>query len=99
MYWRVAKLDPSSQFPSNLRREALVEGRTSMSGEVVQHHSDLLGFGVGLLCQAPYRMSEFLFSATFCNHQLPPSAQWLEAHQDPAHPSSLVLRVEALDAP
>src|SRR5215203_495 len=77
--------------------QALVEGRTTVSGEVVQHYSDLLCLWVVLLNQAPHPMSELPFPSTLGDRQIPPACERLEAHENPAHPSPLVLRVEALD--
>src|SRR5215216_4124895 len=70
-----------------------------MSREVVQDHSDLLGLWVVLLNQAPHRQGELSLPAALGDRQLSPATQGLEAHQNPADPSSLVLRIEALDAP
>ena len=67
-----------------------------MGVQVVQHHPDLLRFGVSSVRQPAHLMGEVFHGATLRHCHVPPARQWLTSHEQVPGPVALVLVIKPL---
>ena len=96
MFGRVMKLQSMTQPISFSRLKGFIQSSDRMSVEVIQHHANDLGLGIGFIDQPFHAMSEVVFGAALSDLDMPVARLWFEKHEQVPCTVAFVLVIKPL---
>ena len=96
MFGGVVKLQALQDPPCLRRVKGFVQRRRPVGIQVVQHHTNLLRLGVGLVRQPPHLVGEVPHPTSLGDRHMAPTPQWLAEHEQITGAVAPVLIVEPL---